>query len=55
MDPNVYKTSKLENIIILGLLILVEILLFSKLKFKIDMTGIFLLVLNLVVAILRVV
>ena len=39
----------------MGLLILVEVLLFYKLRFKVDMTGIILLALNLFVAILRVI
>jgi hypothetical protein len=44
-----------EDIVILSILSLVEGFLFIRLKFKIDLSGIFLLILSLTVAILRVI
>lgn len=53
-DKWIFEVSFILDILILSLLALVETALFVKLKFKIDISGMFLLILNLTVAILRI-
>jgi hypothetical protein len=56
-NPNeawILEVAFIEDIVILSILALVEALLFIRLRCKIDLSGIFLLLLTLAVAILRV-
>ncbi len=50
----IFEVAFVEDVVILSVLTIVEALLFIRLKCKIDLSGVFLLVLSLVVAILRV-